>query len=293
VKPEAESETEETSQSREDKRKNWYLSREYVLTFLEELPKGNRIVSGAWWKSGQAFARPQISVEEDAAKHMGLSVGGTIQLEIQGTVITADIASIRSVEWGNFSTNFYMILSPGSLDGAPITYVATVRVPPRDEVALQERVVAAFPNVTAINVGEVMETFARVLERLALAIRAVALFCISAGGLVMAAALTATRYRRLYEAAVLKALGATRALIAQAFAAEYALLGAVAGTVGILLANALAWAILRYVLDLSWTLEPRLLTFGFFSTVLLTLAVGFLSTYRILGQSPLSVLRHE
>jgi putative ABC transport system permease protein len=138
-----------------------------------------------------------------------------------------------------------------------------------------------------------METFTNVLERLALAIRAVALFCISAGALVMAAALTATRYRRLYEAVVLKAIGATRGFIARAFAAEYALMGAVAGTVGIVLANALAWAVLRYILDLPWSLEPRLLGIGFFCTILLTLVVGFLSTYRILGQPPLAVLRHE
>ncbi len=294
VKTEAESEQEEqASQAREDKRKNWYLSREYVLTYLEQLPKDNTVVKGTWWKPGQGFARPQVSVEEDAAKHMGLTIGATIEFEIQGASVVAEVASIRKVEWGNFSTNFYMILSPGALDGAPITYVATVRVPPQDEVALQTKVVSAFPNVTAINIGDVMETFARVLERLALAIRAVALFCVLAGALVMAAALTATRYRRLYEAVVLKTLGATRALIAQAFAAEYALLGGVAGGIGIVLANGLAWAVLRYILDLPWSLEPRLLTMGFVATVFLTLTVGFLSTYRLLGQRPLTVLRHE
>jgi putative ABC transport system permease protein len=294
VRLEAETEQEEqAAQTREDKRKNWYLGREYVLTYLEELPKDNTIVKGAWWKPDHLFVGPQLSIEEDAAKHMGVNVGGTIEFEIQGVSVTAEVTSIRKVEWGNFSTNFYMILSPGSLDGAPITYVATVRVPPRDEAPLQAKVVAAFPNVTSINIGDVMETFTNVLERLALAIRAVALFCISAGALVMAAALTATRYRRLYEAVVLKAIGATRGFIAQAFAAEYALMGVVAGTVGIVMANALAWAVLRYILDLPWSLEPRLLGIGFFCTILLTLVVGFLSTYRILGQPPLAVLRHE
>ncbi|MFO0768962.1 MAG: FtsX-like permease family protein [Nitrospiraceae bacterium] len=294
VKTEASSEQEEqASQTREDKRKNWYLSREYALTFLAELPKDNQIIQGAWWKPGEVASRPFVSVEEEAARYMGLSVGSIMDLDIQGTSVEAEVASIRKVEWGNFSTNFYMILSPGSLDDAPMTYVGTVRVSPDEEVPLQTRVVATLPNVTAINIGDVMATFARVLERLALAIRAVALFCILAGALVMAAALTATRYQRLYEAVVLKALGATRGLIAQAFAVEYALLGCVAGTVGIVLANGLAWATLRYVLDLPWSLVPSLLAMGLAGTILLTMAVGFLSTYRLLGQRPLRVLRQE
>jgi len=294
VKAERETEQEDQpNQTREEKRKNWYLSREYVLTFLDQLPKDNTIVKGVWWKPGQVFARPQVSLDEDAAKNMGIDVGTILELNIQGALMQAEVSSIRKVEWGNFSTNFYMILSPGSLDGAPMTYVATVRVSPKDEVALQSAVVGAFQNVTAINIGDVLNTFALVLDRLSLAIRAVALFCLLAGALVMAAALAATRYRRLYEAVILKALGATRALIARSFAAEYALLGSVAGLIGLVLASAFSWAILRYILELPWSLEPSLLAMGFVCTVLLTLLVGFLSTYRILGQAPLAVLRQE
>lgn len=274
-------------------RKRWYVTREYVLTFLEDLPKDNVITKGAWWGRAERPAKRLVSVEEDAAKNLGLDLGSTVEFDIQGATVAAEVSSIRKVEWGNFSTNFYMILSPGSLEGAPFTYVATVRVPPEGEVPLQQAVVAAFPNVTAINIGDVLESFARILEHLSLAIRAVAVFCILAGGIVMAAALAATRYRRLYESVILKALGATRGLIARSFAAEYALLGVVAGLIGIVLANALAWAVLRYILDMPWTIQPRILAAGLALTVLLTLAVGFLSTFRILDQRPLTVLRHE
>lgn len=284
---------EPSTQSKDDKRKSWYANREYVLTFLDHLPKDNTIVKGAWWKPGQMFSKPQVSVEEDAAKHLGLDIGSLLDLNIQGTIVQAEVSSMRKVEWGNFSTNFYMIFSPGSLDAAPMTYVATVRVPPQEEVAFQTAVVAAFPNVTAINIGEVLDSFARVLDRLSLAIRGVALFCLMTGALVMAAALAATRYRRLYEAVILKALGATRGLIARSFAAEYALLGCVAGVIGVALASVFSWVILRYILDLPWSLEWPLLAVGLGCTVLLTLLVGFLSTYRILGQPPLTVLRHE
>ena len=186
-----------------------------------------------------------------------------------------------------------MIVSPGALDGAPVTYVATIHVDPEQEVSLQQAVVAAFPNVSAIHVGDVLRNFASVLDRLALAIRAVALFCVITGGLVMAAALAATRYRRLYESIILKALGATRGLIARAFAVEYALLGFIGGIMAVGLSSALSWLVLRHVFDLTWNLHPIVLFTGLACTVLLTLLVGLLSTFRILGQRPLAVLRHE
>jgi putative ABC transport system permease protein len=294
IKVDAESEQEEKREAdKQERQKNWYATREYVLTFLDQVPKDNMIVKGEWWKPGEVFAKPLLSIEEEAAKHLGLDVGSTVVFDIQGAIVSAEVRSIRKVEWGNFSTNFYMILSPGSLDGAPITYVATLRVSSEEEVPIQQAVVASFPNVSAIHVGDVLQNFALVLDRLSLAIRAVALFCVFAGGLVMVAALAATRYRRLYESVILKALGATRGLIARSFAAEYALLGGVAGLIGVFLGSFLSWAVLTYFFDLTWSLQPGILISGVGLTILLTLVVGFLSTYRLLGQRPLAVLRHE
>lgn len=281
------------AEGKESRGKQWYFTREYVLTFLDRLPKDNQVVKGEWWKPGQVFSTPQVSVEEDAAMHLGLTIGSIVDFDIQGATVSAEVSSIRKVEWGNFSTNFYMILSPGAIAGVPFTYVATVRVLPEQEVPLQQAIVASFPNISAIHIGDVLDSFARVLDRLSLAIRAVALFCVAAGGLVMAAALAATRYRRLYESVILKALGATRSLIVRAFAMEYVLLGAVAGLIGLTLGSVLAWALVRYVFDLPWSIHPYVLGVGLLLTMLLTLIVGFASTYRILGQRPLAVLRHE
>lgn len=288
-----EDESEKERESKDEQRKAWYFTREYVLTFLEALPKDNVVTKGTWWKKGQVFPAPLVSVEEEAAKHLGLDIGSTVAFEIQGATITAEVSSIRKVEWGNFSTNFYMILSPGSLNGAPFTYVATVQVPQQDEVSLQQAVVAAYPNVTAINIGEVLDSFARILDRLSLAIRAVALFCVAAASLVMTAALAATRYRRLYEAVVLKALGATRSVIVRSFAIEYVLMGTVAGVIGIMLASGLSWAALHYVFDLPWSLQAAVLSTGLVATMTLALAIGLLSTYRLLGMKPLAILRQE
>jgi putative ABC transport system permease protein len=281
------------TEGKEERGKQWYFTREYVLTFLDQLPKDNQLVKGTWWKAGQVFSTPQVSVEEEAALHLGLAIGSIVEFDIQGATVSAEVSSIRKVEWGNFSTNFYMILSPAALEGAPFTYVATVRVSPQEEVPLQQAIVASFPNVSAIHIGDVLDSFARVLDRLSLAIRAMALFCLLSGGVVMAAALAATRYRRLYESVILKALGATRGLIARAFAIEYVVLGAVAGLIGLSLGSVLSWAVLWFVFDLPWSIHPRVLAIGLFLTMLLTLMVGFASTYRILGQRPLAVLRHE
>ena len=284
---------ERRDESKEERRRQWYLSREYVLTFGDQLPKGNEVIRGSWWQAAQRFPTPQVSIEDEAARSLGVDVGSHIDLDIQGATIRAEVSSVRKVDWGNFSTNFYMILSPGSLDGAPVTYVGTIRVDPDREIPLQQAVVAAFPNVSAIHVGDVLRNFASVLDRLTLAIRAVALFCLATGGLVMAAALAATRYRRLYESVILKAVGATRGLIARTFAAEYALLGFIGGVLAVGLSSALSWVVLTQVFDLTWRLHLPVLLTGVGCTVLLTLLVGLVSTFRILGQRPLTILRHE
>lgn len=283
----------DTALDKDERRKKWYRTREYVLTFLDRLPKDNEVVKGSWWPAGRVPAKPLVSIEEEAARALNVDLGDLIEFDIQGVRLAAEVSNIRKVDWGNFSTNFYMILSPGSLDGAPITYVATVHVDPAEEVPLQQAVVAAFPNVTAINIGDVLSSFAAVLDRLSLAIRAVAVFCVLSGALVMAAALAATRYRRLYESVVLKAIGATRAAVARSFAAEYALLGCVGGLVGCGLASALSWGVLIWIFDLSWSLQPRVLAAALGATIAMTVLVGFFSTFRILGQPPLAVLRHE
>lgn len=291
IKVEEESDT--PSDRQDERRRVWYQTREYVLTMLDQLPKDNRVVQGKWWPPGHVLEMPQVSVEEEAAHHLGLTVGSTLAVDIQGTVVTARVSSIRKVEWNNFSTNFYMIFSPGSLEGAPFTYVATVRASQEQHAPLLQAMVADYPNVTGIHIGDVLDSFARMLDRLALAIRAVALFSVATGALVMATALSATRYRRLYESVIFKALGATRLTIARTFAWEYALLGGIAGVIGIGLANLLSWGLLEYLFDVSWSFHPRLLVASLLATVALTLITGFFSSFSLLGRRPLAVLRHE
>jgi putative ABC transport system permease protein len=271
-------------------RNGWYFTRSYVLTSLIDLPNDNTIVDGEWWKdSGQVG----VSVEDEAAKNLGLDIGSTLEFDIQGAPLPTRVESTRKVDWSSFSTNFFMILSPNALDGVPMTYIATARVSKSEEVPLQRALVAALPNITAINVGDVLHNISNLLQQLAWAIQGIALLCIGNGAIVMIAALSTTRYRRVYEAAILKALGGTRGVIARSLALEFGVLGGFAGLIGITLASTLSWFVLRFFLDLDWSVQPLLLVTSFLLTILLTLAIGFLSTFRLLSFPPLAVLRQE
>lgn len=271
----------------------WYLTREYVLTWAAEAPGHNTVVAGQWWSPSEAQREPLISVEEEIAGQLGVSLGGTLTFDIQGVAVTARIVNLRRVDWQSLNSNFFVIFSPGALDGAPTTYLATARARPQDEGRVQSAVVAVFPNVTAIPVREVLERVGAVLDQIALAIRLVAAFSLLSGLVVMTGALSVTRRQRLYQSVILKALGATRGFVARVFAVEYALLGAAAGLGGTALAAGLAWAVLRFAFDVAWHWAPAVLAAGVAAAAALALAVGLLGTRRLLGQRPLSVLRGE
>jgi putative ABC transport system permease protein len=271
----------------------WYLTREYVLTWAKEPPGHNTVVAGRWWTPEEAAREPLISVEDEIARQLGVGLGDTLTFDIQGVPVSARVTSLRHVEWRSFTSNFFVIFSPGALEGAPTTFIATVSVRPQREGALQSAVVAAFPNVTAIPVREVLERVTAVLDQIALAVRLVAAFSIGAGLIVMAGALAITRQQRLYQSVILKALGATRGFVSRVFAVEYALLGAAAGVAGSVLAAGLAWAVLRFAFDVPWQWAPVTLIVGVLAATGLALLVGFLGTRRLLGRPPLGVLRGE
>ena len=271
----------------------FFLIREYALTTADAPPDGNRLLTGRWWTQAEARDRPRVSLEEEMAKSLRVGIGDTVAFDVQGVRVDAEVMSVRHVDWQSFTTNFFAILSPGALDGAPTTWVATARVPPALELRLQDAVVGRFSNVTAVPVRDVLERVSGLLGQIAFAIRAIASFTIGAGLVVMVAALTATRTQRLYESVILRTLGATRGVVARAFAVEYACLGAAAGVGGTALASVLAWIVLHYLLDTPWRLAPLTLLAGVALTIVLSVLVGFLATWRLLGQKPLPVLRRE
>ncbi|HET8761122.1 MAG TPA: FtsX-like permease family protein, partial [Nitrospiria bacterium] len=273
----------------------WYLTREYVVTVRPDLPRGNAVTKGRWWDAlpsdDQTGAR--VSVEQELARRLGIDVGSTIVLDVQGVPLEARVASLRSVDWDNRGLNFFLLFSPGALDEVPITYVAAARAAAGDEIALQQAVVAAFPNVTAIPIGEVLASVARVIERVSSAVRGVALLVAAAGFIVLGGALAAGRAARLREAMILKTLGAGRGAMTRALTVEFGLVGAAAGVLGTGMAAALAWAMARWLFEVPWVWAPDLAFNGVALTVAGTVAVGLGGTYRLLGKRPFPVLRGE
>ena len=271
---------------------DWRVTREYVLTYGDE-PPGTVLTKGRWWTAAEATVRPRVSVEDEAARALGVDRGGTLAFDVQGVRVEAEVHNLRHVDWQSMSANFFVIFSAGALDQAPQTYLATARVPRERETAVQEAVARTFPNVTAVPVRDMLERVQGVLEQIAVAIRIVALFVAGAGLVVMTGALAASRYRRLAESVLLRTLGATRGLVLRAAAVEYGCLGLVAGLAGAALGSAVAAVILRLLLELSWRPEPAILAGAALAATILATTVGLLGTFRLLGRKPLPVLRRE
>jgi putative ABC transport system permease protein len=281
----------------EDRPDGWYFTREYVLTYQKDLPEHNSLRRGKWWtetlRRGAGEHGPLISVETEAARHLGIDLGSTVTFNIQGKLVSAEVASIRDVDWGSFTTNFFFIFSPGALERTPVTYAATVTTRPEEDLSLQNAVVASFPNVTAIHIREVLETISKVLKEITRSVRFMASFGLLAGLIILAAAIAATRVRRLREMILLKTLGATRMILIAVMAVEYGLLGFAAALVGGMLSAGLSWGIAHFFLDIPWKFDPAMLLTGLIATIVLTILTGFLTTYWILGKKPLAVLRSE
>jgi putative ABC transport system permease protein len=272
---------------------DWRVTREYVLTFAAEPPAGTVVTRGRWWTPAEAAAGPRVSVEDEAARALGVDVGGSLAFDVQGVRVVAEVASLRRVDWQRLSANFFVIFSPGVLDDAPRTYLATARVSRDRETAVQDEVGRAFPNVTAIPMRDVLERVQGLLGQIAVAVRAVGLFVVGAGLVVMTGALASSRYRRLAESVLLRTLGAPRALVLRAVAVEYGCLGLAAGLAGALLGEALGVLILRFVLEIPAGVAPWPLAAATLGATGLAVAVGFLGTFRLLNRKPLPVLRRE
>ncbi|MDP7058505.1 MAG: ABC transporter permease, partial [Nitrospinaceae bacterium] len=195
---------------KDKKREEWFINREFALTYIEgPPPKDNEIIEGKWWNEEQA-KNAEVSLEQDAAKRLGARIGSKLTIDIQGIPISAKVTSIRSVNWRNMRTNFYMIFSPGALADAPLTYVATVHVPDKKELQLQHAVVKALPNITALSTRDIVNTVESTVSKLTTLVDFMSGFAIAAGLFILSGSIASTKYRRLRESAVLKILGAKR-----------------------------------------------------------------------------------
>ncbi len=271
------------------------VTREFAITWQDEMPPGNQIVAGAWWTAEAAANESLVSVSDGLADNVDLKVGDELVFDIQGVRVPTKVESVRAVDWGQLQTNFVFILTQRALAGAPASWAATARSRPGPEGrrALQAAVIKAMPNVTAIDAAEVIERVQSLVDRIAGVIRFMAGASVLAGLVILIGSIAATRFRRVREAAIFKALGATRGVLLRALAVEYAALGAVAGVVGTAVGAALSWAVLTLVLGIPWHAPAAVLLALPLVTAALTVIVGLAALLGVIAEKPLAVLRSE
>jgi putative ABC transport system permease protein len=271
------------------------LSREYTVTYRPNLEANESILEGRWWQ-GAGPAQPQVSIEERLRDRFRIRVGDQMRFDILGRVITARVASVRRVNWRDFRAGgFMMVFSPRTFEGAPHSYISALQGPrePGARGALQAAVVGRFPNVSVIDLREVLETVRGVIDNVTFGVTVVGALVLLSGALILIGAVSMTKFRRVYEAAILKTLGASSRLIAAMLLLEYGVLGAIAGTVGSLGAIALSWGLATYALDLPWSPTPVLTAAGIVLTTTFVAAIGVLSSLDVLRRKPLATLRAE
>ena len=235
-----------------------------------------------------------IAVEAGLARELRLELGDEVVWDVQGVALPTRVAVLREVEWARFEPNFFVLFPEGPLDGAPRTSVLLARVEDAATRArLQRDVVAAHPNVSTLDLAQIQSAIEAVLDKIALAIRFMALFSLAAGALVLAGAVAASRYQRVREGALLRTLGARRPQLVRILLAEYAVLGALSALAALLLAIAAGWALVRFVFDGTFALPAQELALLVASVVVLTIVVGLAGSTEVWRRPPLEVLRAE
>jgi putative ABC transport system permease protein len=280
------------------------LAREYTVTYRSQLEANEQVIAGTWWGDAP-YTGPEVSIEErfsdpddDGNFRLGsrIQVGDEMRFDVLGRVITARVASVRRVDWQDFRAGGFMfVFRPGTFEGAPHTYIAALRGPVEGSAraTMQAQLVRDYPNVSAIDLREILQTIQTVVSNVTLAITVVGMLVLVSGGLILVGAVSMTKFRRVYEAAILKTLGASGKLIAAMLVLEYGVLGAIAGTVGALGAIALSWGVARFALELPWQPAPGLTIAGIVATSLLVAMIGVVASIDVLRHKPLATLRAE
>ncbi len=281
--------TEELARTRRGGQR-WALTREQRLTYLDQLPADNEVVEGKLFDDARQL---EVSVEQEYARELGLSLGSLLTFDIQGVTLDLAVTSLRTVNWEGFGLNFYLIAEPAALADAPQQRVAAVRLPDDREQAFQDELAFLYPNVTLINVREILTKVAEVLRRISLGVRLLGSFTTLAGIAILAGAVSASAARRGREVALLKTLGMTRWGVAGSFAVEYALTGLVAGGIGAAGAGALAWVVLTRRMEVPWESSPWPFLAALGLTIALATVAGLAASLRALAERPIEVLRGE
>jgi putative ABC transport system permease protein len=273
----------------------WVLQSDRGITYTGEIPKGSRLVEGEWW--GKDYAGPPLlSFEKKLADGLGLKLGDDVTVNVLGRNITARISNMRTVEWESLGINFVLVFSPGAFAGAPATDIATVTWPgggsAADEIALLKAVGDEFPAVTAVRVKDALDAIGNLVVNLVLAVRVASSVTLIAAVLVLGGALAAGHRHRVYDAVILKTLGATRRQLITAYALEYLLLGLATVLFGVAAGSIAGWRVVADIMTLQFTWQGGPAVAAALAALAVTLMFGLVGTFAALGRKPAAVLRN-
>jgi putative ABC transport system permease protein len=273
------------------------LGREFTVTWRDHLQPNEVLLDGRFWGTGRGpTAAPEVSIEEGVRDRSRVEVGDTMAFDVLGRAITARVTSVRRVDWRDARQGgFVFVFRPGPLDGAPATLVAPARGPsdPAARARLQRAIVDQFPNVSVIDLREVLENVERLLSKVTLGVSVVGGLVLLVGVMILVGSVSMTRYQRIYEVAVFRTLGAGTRLLTIMTVLEYGVLGLIAGGIGSTAALGLTCYVSRQVLDIRWEPHSGISLIGIAATTAAVAVVGLLASADILRRRPLGTLRTE
>ena len=265
------------------------IERGFNLSHAATLAPDNRVVAGRFWPP-QGPSGPEVSFERGMAEALDLTIGDRITFTVGGETVDAVLTSLREVEWDTFNVNFFVVTSPNVLQHIPATAVTSFHLPPERRELLLD-LVRAFPTVTVIDVDALLGKVREIMDRATLGVEYVFLFTLLAGITVLYAAVQATLDERRYETAILRTLGAGRARVLKGLAAEFALLGALAGVLAAVAAAGIGTVVADRILQLSYRPDAAIWVVGLLGGALVVTAAGVLGTHRVVAQPPMDSLR--
>jgi putative ABC transport system permease protein len=263
------------------------VDREFNLSYRSALPEDNRISAGRWYGD---TTQPEISIEAGLAKLIGVKVGDVLRFEVTGIPIEAPITSVRTLDWGTFKVNFFVLMPPAALQRLPALFITSFHLPPARRPVL-DGLIAAHPNVTAIDITPILAQVQHVVDQVVGAVQLLFAFTLAAGLLVLYSALAGTRDERVRESALLRALGASHGQVRSVHAAEFAVVGALAGAMAAVGAQALANVLATRVFDFHVDVDPWLLPAGVAAGIACAGVGGWLSLRRVLRRPAAQSLR--
>jgi len=273
----------------------WVLQSDRGITFGDEVPAGSRVVEGAWWGADYA-GPPLVSLEKKIADGLGLKVGDEIIVNVLGRELSARVANLRALDWQSLGINFVLVFSPGTFRGAPVTHIATLTFPDggtvAEETSLLKTLEGAFPAITAVRVKDALDAIGQLVMNLVLAIRGASAVTLVAAALVLSGALAAGHRHRVYDAVILKTLGATRRQLIAAYALEYLLIGLATAAVGVAAGSIAAWRVIVDVMTLPFAWQGAPAATAALAALAVTLVFGLIGTFTALNRKPAPVLRN-